>query len=142
MNRRKVLASLSLVVTVGLLASCADDAKKTISKTEFLTKGNAICTTFNGKMTEAEASIATDDDVLTFYTETFVPELRGVLRSIENLGFPAGDATLLQGLIDDTDGVLDGVAADPAAFVASGTNPFAPINDQLHTYGLTACGED
>ena len=142
MNRRKVLASLSLVVIVGLLASCGDDAKKSISKTEFLTKGNAICTTFNGKMAEAEASIATDEDVLTFYSETFVPELRGVLRSIENLGFPAGDATLLQGLIDDTDEVLDGVAADPAAFVASDTNPFAPINEQLHTYGLTACGED
>ena len=141
MKHRKVLAVVSLVVSVGLLASCADDAKKTISKTEFLTKGNAICATFNEKMDEAQASLASEEDAVAFVSETFVPELRGVLRSIENLGFPSGDEALIQGLIDDTDEVLDGVEANPQDFVQADTDPFADINVQLHTYGLTACGD-
>ena len=145
MNGRNTLAPLPFVVTtfvvsLGLLVSCGDDAKKGIAKTDFLTAGNGTCTAFNETMDEAGAAVATEADAVAFVSATFVPGLRGVLQSIENLGFPEGDAALIQGLIDDTREVLDGVEADPLAFVQAESNPFADINEQLHAYGLTACG--
>lgn len=129
------MAAFALTASFGLLASCSDDKKDSgsgsISKTEFLAQGNALCATFNAEMEAAQATIASDEDAVVFLSDTLVPGLRALLRSIEDLGYPEGDAEHIQGLIDDTDDVLDQVAADPEGYAQATSDPFAEINAQL-----------
>ena len=142
MNTRKLLGSLTLVALLGM-AACSDGAssKAVISKADFLTKGNALCTTFNATSDAAQANITTEDEQIAFINDTLVPGIRSTVASIRALGFPKGDEALLSGLMDDTEAKLTEIEADPAAAVAAGVDPFADINTQLAAYGLTVCGQ-
>lgn len=142
MTRRKILGSIALTIVIGLLASCSDDKKvSSISKAEFLAQGNALCATFDQKMDDASANVTSQEAAVLFVGETLVSEMRALLRSIEKLGYPEGDGEHIQGLIDDTDDVVDQIAANPSAYAPSPTDPFAAINAQLNEYGLTSCGD-
>ncbi|MCE9623313.1 MAG: hypothetical protein K8R99_13310 [Actinomycetia bacterium] len=153
MTSRRTLVAAALLVTLSAATSCSDDTnndsnkasdtttKAAISKAEFLTEGNALCTSFNATAEAASATVTDQASQIVFFTDVVAPGLRDTMAGIEALGFPAGDEALLQGLIDDTLEVLDTIEADPAAVVGSGTDPFASINQQLADYGLTVCGQ-
>ena len=124
------------------MAACGDSSKAaTISKAEFLTKGNAICATLNAHLADVGAGITTEEAAVAYLGDEFVPGLTDTVNQIRALGFPKGDEALLGGLMDDTDAVLADITADPTTFAAATEDPFADINAQLITYGLTVCGQ-
>lgn len=141
MTSRKVVAAVALTAAFGVLAACGDDKKSSISKDDFLTQANALCATFNNQMDTADDSVSSDEEAVVFVSDTLVPGLRALLRSIEDLGYPEGDGDEIQAMIDDTDEILDQIAADPAAFVQTNQDPFAAVNARLRDYGLTTCGQ-
>jgi hypothetical protein len=140
MQARRVILCLALVAVAGLPSACGG-GKEAISKADFITQANALCTTLNAKMETAAATITDEADGAKFLVETMVPELGATTQAIRDLGFPEGDEKLLGGLMDETETILKDIAKDPAKAAAAEASPFDDINKQLVTYGLTVCGE-
>ena len=106
MTTRGIFGSVALVVALGFATSCSDNTKKSadttataISKAEFLAQGNALCTTFNGTVDAATATVVTEADQIAVLTDTIIPGLRETLTGIEDLGYPAGDEALIHGVV-------------------------------------------
>lgn len=147
MRNRKVSSLVAFITCLGLISSCGNDdsTNSTISKPEFIAKADAICTEYNDALEEKTselASDATEEQVLAFVTDVLIPEFGNMIGEIRDLGFPAADKALLDGLMDETDVVLEQLTQDPASILTAEESPFASINSQLLDYGLTVCGED
>lgn len=121
--------------------STAGSSTEAISKAEFVAQGNALCTTLDAHLDPIGEAVASEDDAIAFLADELVPGLRDTVSQIRALGFPAGDEELLASLMDDTEAVLTEIEADPATFAQTTDDPFAEINAQLITYGLTVCGQ-
>ena len=121
--------------------STAGSSTEAISKAEFVAQGNALCTALDEHLDPIGEAVASEDDAIAFLADELVPRLRDTVSQIRALGFPAGDEELLASLMDDTDAVLTEIEADPATFAQTTDDPFAEINAQLITYGLTVCGQ-
>ena len=141
MNSRKLLSSVALVGLLGM-AACSDKKDAPISKEAFVTQANALCSELNAHLDPIAAAVSSDEEGIAFLADEFVPGLRNTTSQIRALGFPKGDEALLEGLLNDTEALLTSIAADPVTFAQATESPFADINAQLVTYGLTVCGGD
>lgn len=81
----------------------------------------------------------TAEQVARFLSDVLVPELRSRLDRLEGLDPPPADREVLEALYGDYRAVIEGVAADPASFVAP-VDPFAAVDRRFDDYGLPACG--
>ena len=154
MRIRSNLLPVTVLASFLLLASCggSDSSESTdstdnateISKADFVEQANARCTSLSETLSSAQAGIGsapTEEQIATFMTDVLVAEYRATLDYIRDLGFPAGDESLLEGILDDADKVLDDIAADPIASLASPESPFLEVNVAFQDYGLTVCAE-
>lgn len=142
--RKRPMNGLVAFAFVMLASSCGSD-KASILKADFLEKANAFCVKANEKVTKAGDALdasATQEQRESFLTEVVAPEYFDTLSKIRDLGFPAGDEGLLDGLLDDAEKVVSDMANDPAAIFAAGEDPFTDVNVGFTDYGLTGCAED
>lgn len=96
-------------------------------------------------MTKAQDALdahAPQEQRESFLTDVVAPEYLDTLSKIRDLGFPAGDEGLLDGLLDDAEKVVSDMANDPAAIFAAAESPFAKVSVGFTDYGLTGCAED
>jgi hypothetical protein len=152
---RKLAGMLLALTIVGGAVSCGDDddapenaattTAQSITKQEFLTQANAICTAGSAEMQAALAAVTeatTEDELSAIITDQMVGSIRGQLADMRALGYPDGDRETLEGIYTDTEAMLDQVEADPIGLVLNATtDPFAELNARLAEYGLTACAE-
>ena len=137
--------SLLLIVCLAVTGCGGDDKstedKPAPTKAEFVKQASKICDEANKEITAAGEKLgpdATDAEVEELISGTFVPNVRGQVSDIRDLGFPEGDEEKLGAIFDQADQILDDIEADPAKAVA-GDDPFTPINPDLEAYGLDAC---
>lgn len=136
----KGLVTLAFVV---LMASCGSD-NASISKPEFVSKANALCTSFSETISKPEVALgpsSTEEQITTFITDVLVPEFRDTINAIRGLGFPEGDEVALEEMLTETEEVLAELAADPGATLTMSMSPFTSVNIKLKDYGLTVCAE-
>mgnify|MGYP001063708909 CR=1 FL=1 len=107
----------------------------------FLRAGNRICGTGSAALAAIGDQVATDDEaaMVEAVADQVVPNIRAQVAQLRALGYPAGDARLLSGILDDTDDVLDAWQVDPE--VAFDDTRMDDVNDRLNDYGLTRCGD-
>ncbi|MFA5774706.1 MAG: hypothetical protein WC864_04930 [Ilumatobacteraceae bacterium] len=134
-----------------LLASCgssdsggtSDTTGTTITKADFVEQANAKCVDLSERISagqDALGSAPTDAEISAFVSDVIVVDFKATFDDIRDLGFPEGDEDLLEGILTDTEDILDEIAKDPiASFVAE--SPFVDVNARFNDYGLTACGE-
>ena len=67
------------------------------------------------------------------------PRSSGAFVVFYGLGFPKADKDKLSTLLDQSQSILDKIKKDPSSALGS-SNPFAGVNKQLTSYGLTSCG--
>ena len=114
----------------------APSASGAITKDEFVASANAIC---GATMAEQDEQRTADNfGSKRFFYDVVVPGIREDVEEIRALGYPAGDEETLAAIMDDTDVLLDELAADEENF-GLGPNPFADLNGRLAAYGLTTC---
>ncbi len=146
---RSLAALAALALTLGLAGCGGDDdtsgdngadSETAISKADFVEQGNAICADGNAEIAAAADQVDPSDPAAaaSFVTDTLVPNIEGQLADLRELGLPEGDEDVVSGVLDDAEGVLDEVAADPS--LLTGGDPFGEVNQQLIDYGLTECG--
>ena len=128
------------------VAGDGDGDGDSITKSQLLAKGNAICRQAND---EVEAALRrfegrpSQAQIEAFVSETVIPSIQRQVDRIEALGAPEGDEDELEGIVADTQEILDRAKADPEVIVGaerSDGDPFADVNRRLTRYGLTECG--
>lgn len=166
MHRRSAALAACCLIALGGLAACGSDDEDTgsapttpastsaaapttaaptaaagLTKAEFVTKANAICTAGNAEIEAASASLGatpTTAQIAAFATATLIPSVSKQLDDIRALGIPEADKATVEPILAESDAVLTSLKADPSQLEE---DPFAAVNTKLTSYGLTACGE-
>lgn len=139
--RNRYAKGLVALAFVALMASCGSD-DSAISKAEFVSKANALCTSFSETISKPDVALepgSTEEQVTTFITDVLVPEFTNTINAIRGLGFPSGDEIVLEEMLAEAEEVLGEIAADPAGTLKMSESPFTSVNIKFKDYGLTVC---
>jgi hypothetical protein len=109
MHTRLVVAGL--VSAALALAACGSSGGKTVSKAEFLRKGNDLCATAKTDVDKLKSPDADPQSDLTKaqlkeigdYLDKAIPIQNRLIGKLRDLGAPAGDASKLSKLYDESD---------------------------------------
>ncbi|HKP88601.1 MAG TPA: hypothetical protein VJT75_01385 [Thermoleophilaceae bacterium] len=158
MISKRLLSILLLALGLALTAaSCGDDDNKSddsgsssISKAEFVKKGNAICAKGNKeidaqgeKMFGDQKQKPSDADLKKFSEEVLIPSVQKQVDGLRALGAPAGDEDEVNAILDAAQQGIDEGKKDPLALTQdNGDDPFQEANKLAREYGLTVCGSD
>ncbi len=137
-------AAASFVV-IGAMAAGCSSSYKGLSKADFVTQANAICTQAN-QDTEAYAKELpknpTPEDVAQLFKKA-VPVINHELDEIQALKPPKADRDRVKAIIDETRAEAKSfetqLEADPKKAL-SGTDPLKKSEDDAKAYGLSVCG--
>ena len=154
------LAGLSLVVagcgssssssstsTSGSTSSAA--AAPALTKTEYLTKGNAICRATQILRQQAFNAYAkahhlnpnappTNAQATQVATTIVIPSIQGTINALKALVPPSSDQAQVTAMLAAAQQDIDRGKQDPVQMVTS-TGTFARSSKLLHAYGLTSC---
>src|SRR5690348_7700124 len=92
--------TLGVVIAAALIvAGCGSSSSSSttttaISKSEFLTKANAICKQGTKTLTAAQESLGRNSSqaqINSYVTGTFIPNVQSQINQVRALGAPAGD---------------------------------------------------
>jgi hypothetical protein len=139
-----------------VFAACGSSNNSTpttaaLTKSQFLKKGNAICSKGNQQINNAAHQTFTKKKypngqppksaVTKFATDTVIPSVQSQIDGIKALGAPAGDEAQVQAIVDAAQSALDKAKADPTILLQNNqkNDPFAKANELAKSYGLTAC---
>ena len=132
---------VALILTA-CLAATGCGGEDSISKADFVERANTICKDGNAEIAKAAEDVGqspSNEEIEAFATDTLIPNIRGQLADIRDLGFPEADADELEAIFDQADTIVDEVEEEPISITEG--NPFAPINPDLTEYGLETCAE-
>lgn len=125
----------------GFSSSVGSGTTASISKEEFTSQANQICTQGASDLAPAQAAVGdSPEEITTFVTDSLVPSVQNQLDDIRALGAPAGEEEAVSSALDASQAGLDQLKADPSLANGGGPDPFAEANTQLDALGLTACG--
>ena len=141
--------AIATVLIVGLgVAGCgssgSSDTVTAISKSEFLAKGNAICTKGNAESIAMAAKAFGDKRPTPAELKDFfkaqAPLIQGQIDQIRALGAPSGDEDTVKQMLDLAQADLDKLKSNPA--LAANQNQFDDFTKVARPYGLTACAQN
>jgi hypothetical protein len=114
-----------------------------ITKAEFLTKGNAICTRGNLRLGAAQGALGnkpSQAQITAFVKSKFGPDIQSQIDAIRALGAPPSEQATVTSMLNLAQADLSKVESNPA-LLASGP-PFVDFAKAARSYGLTACARN
>jgi hypothetical protein len=155
--RKRLICGLALtawpivgicVAGCGSSSSTSTQTTPSISKAEFVAKGNAICVK-GEKAQEAETDAyvkkhglenkkPTKAEQAEMVKTVFAPNIQSQIDGVRALGAPSGEEQQVESAIEISQQTLDEAKANPSLFF-SNENLFAAAGKQLHALGLAAC---
>ena len=148
------MTGLAVVAVAAVAAGCGGgDDEEALSKAEFVTQGNKICTDFNTAVDKdagkafagLESASDVTPDVARKFFDAALPKFDDAVADLDALGAPEGDEDTVQAIIDagksDSKAIED-VKDDDAAitkFVTQGSAT-PDFDKKAEDYGLTECG--
>lgn len=148
-------AAVAAAVLAALVAGCGGgdettDETVTLTKTEFIKQGDAICKE-SGDQSEKEAEEFAEENGFTLekaseeqleeaVAAVLVPTLRQQADEIEALGAPDGDEKQVEAILDSLEGATDEIEGDPS--VVFKEEVFDEPNELAEDYGFKVCGEE
>jgi hypothetical protein len=143
-----------LLIATSAVAGCGSSsstttstAMATISKAEFVAKGNAICAAGNKSQEAAlnaffKAHAANQKPTKAQEAQAvetiLAPSVKAQISAVENIGSPSGQEQQVKTALESSKAALKTVEANPEeAF--SKQDPFHTAGTQLHALGLTKC---
>jgi hypothetical protein len=144
-------ALAAMLVLVLVAAGCGSSSKSSstssISKAEFLKKGNAICRKGDQQINQGARKVfpkskgkPSQAQMTKFAKGTLIPSVQSQIDGIKSLGAPKGDEAKVKAIVTGAQAALDKGKKNPAILVSNKQDPFAKTNKLAHAYGLTACG--
>jgi hypothetical protein len=153
---RHVAVMTGVLVAIGLLAAgCGGGGSSTtasITKAEFVKKGNAICTAGNKRVDSEfeafakEAGLKEGEEPSKAQSEELaetilLPSVSQEVEEIKALGIPSEEGEGAEAVIESAEESIEKGEEEPAALVSS-EKTFKKTNELAHEYGLTVCGEE
>ena len=140
----RALTAVAIAAVVPIAAAgCGGEDH--LSKSEFLSQGNAVCAKGN-KEIDAEATKVfseskppSEAEFQKFANDTLTPNIQGQIDGVDDLSPPADDEDQVNAIVDSAQAALDKVKADPTILENDKNDPFADANKKAKDYGLTAC---
>jgi len=151
-NRPTWLVLTGMLILGAGAAGCGSSNKSTsastttiasITKAEFLAKGNAICTQGNQKLGAAQSALPNNPShaqITAFVKSAFGPGIQSQIDEIRALGAPPGEHGTVTSILNVAQTDLSKIESNPA-LLASGP-PFVDFAKLAHSYGLTACARN
>jgi len=143
--RTTACVAAAAVALVG--AGCGgDDEDEPLTKEEFITQADQICTDGDDEVTAAAEDLTaggqpSDEEVEQFVSDTVLPSIQEQADGIDELTPPEEDAEQIDGIVAALNEAIAAAEADPAVAIATDGNAFEEVNTLAQDYGLTACGE-
>lgn len=141
MNRTALLPALLLPLAL-LVTGCGGDEPEPLTKDEFATQANKICSDGNAELETAAEELGdepTEEQIEEFVTDTVLPNLQEQHDELEDLAAPEGDEDEVEEILDALQEGIDGIEEDPAGAITSGEDPLAEASELAGEYGLTEC---
>jgi hypothetical protein len=141
------LAGVVALAGCGGSDSTTSTTSETLTKSEFVAKGNAICAKGNeeiraeGKKLFSSGQVPSQAAQEKFVTATVIPSIQQQVDGVDALPAPAGDEQKVQAIVDAARSALDKVKQDPSLITdQTQSDPFAQADKLTNSYGLTQCG--
>jgi hypothetical protein len=147
------LVALAVVAVAGCgSSSSSTESTASLSKAEFLKKGNAICKegneSINGEFEEfdkennlSETAEPPKEEQEEAVEQVLIPAINRQVEEVKALGTPEGDEGELAELISAEEGVVEEAEENPLLLFES-TAKQKEANKLAIDYGLTVCGEE
>jgi len=158
LNKALLVAIAALVALAALVAGCGGgdsttDETVTLTKTEFIKQGDAICKKGNKEIEEGFEEYAEENDLPQNkepsseqgieITETVIlPNVQQQAEEIRELGAPEGDEDQVDELLTSLEDAVAEGEDDPELLFKGETDPFAEVNELAVDYGFKVCGEE
>lgn len=153
MNKRTIGVLSAMLVCVGLVAGCGggdDETTVTLTKAEFIAKGDVICKNGDEEV-EVEADAYAEDkgidtenpepeDLEGVVTEVFVPSLQKQADELRELGVPEGAEEEAEEVLEALDEAIAGLEEDPGEALSSDSGPLAEASEKAAAFGFQECG--
>jgi hypothetical protein len=149
----KTISILVGVLAAGLIAAGCGSSdksgeKSSITKAEFVKKGNAICAQGNKEIeTQGQKVFGKDPNkkpskakLEEFANTVLLPSVEDQVNKIRALGAPKGDEAKVKAILDAADQGIQKGKQDPLSLTNEGSDPFADANRLAKAYGLKVCG--
>lgn len=152
-----LLAALALAALTAIVAGCGSSSDSTestasISKADFLKKGNAICEkgneTINAEFEEftKEKNLSETEEPPKEVQEEaieqiLIPAINTQIDEIKALGTPEGDEGELEEVFTSEEGVVEEAEEEPTVLFEN-TAAQKEANKVAREYGLTVCGSE
>jgi hypothetical protein len=137
-----------LLGTIVVVAACSSGGSSALSKDDFVKQGNAACQKGNDAINSAQSqsfsSQPTPEQLQSFFKDTVVPNIKKQIDEIDKLNPPKELQAQVDKLVTDARAALtklqEQVDKDPSALESSTSDPFADVNTEANSLGLTVCG--
>ena len=132
----------ALLLPLALLVACGGDEPEPLTKDEFTTQANKICSDGNAELETAAEELGespSEEQIEEFVTDAVLPNLQGQHDDLEDLAAPEGDEDEVEEILDALQDGIDGIEEDPAGAITSGEDPLAEASELAGDYGLTEC---
>ena len=146
MNKGAIGSIVGLAVLVALLVvGCGGGGGETVSKSDFVRQGNAVC----GKWQQARGTRfreinskfkppvtqAKREEAILFVLEPYEDAIEG----LKELDPPAGEEEKVEEIIGSMEDGFNQAKANPGTLISSSA-PFSKANKLTEEYGLKECG--
>lgn len=130
-----------LLVVGSLAAGCgsSSDSTATLTKSQFLTQANAICSKGNRQLASAEKTLGTQassSQFKSYVANEWAPAVQDQIDGIEALDAPSADQHTVSNMLEIAQQDLNKVKSDPTSLTNESFASFAKL---AHPYGLTEC---
>lgn len=149
MNRSLQLTSglLAALVVAGCGGGASTESAGAITKAEFISQADAICSESNQAMeSDVQATFGGGAhpgkaEEKAFVTDSVVPSIEGDLEKIRALPQPAGDEAAINQFLSDAEKGAAEAKKDPEGFPKSAPT-LQKASGEAAAYGLKVCGQD
>jgi hypothetical protein len=146
-NRWARVVVYATMLALVISACGGDGGKDSISKAEFLAKGNVACKRIQGKilaemrpfLVRTRTGQSLENMMDEIVDEVIAPNFEAEIQMLRRLGTPAGDKREVNAILAAIQDTVDKAKARPVAFSRS-PNPYGRGEDLALAYGLDACG--
>jgi hypothetical protein len=129
----------------------AGDSSGSISKAEFVERGNAICKEGNEDLASGIQEFAEDnglsgsdqpsqEELEGLATDVLLPAIDEQVEKLRELGAPKGQEKEVEKFLDNAEAAIAELEADPGMLTEEGS-PFTDVNGEAVALGLIVCGQ-